>query len=219
VADGISGYAGKKSPLIGRIASLSRWKMNAKNEQFPWAIRLFGFAARERRNYPSGTANPIISIRISVNRLMNSWLSISRKALSKTGACLCVTSVLLAAADASGAAAGEAPNLLASPDGRIQVLLQMPAAGSGERPRWSASFRAQPILTGCGLGLATADAGELMVGARVLNEHRRSSACFPLGSLHRNSRSCPQPAKKLCAFPFFHFGLRTSDFGFPAHAS
>jgi hypothetical protein len=25
-----------------------------------------------------------------------------------------------------------------------------------------------------------------------------------------------QPAKTLCAFPFFHFGLRTSDFGFPA---
>jgi alpha-glucosidase len=105
---------------------------------------------------------------------MNSWLSQARKAWSKTGACFFVTSVLLAAAAASGAAAGEAPNLLASPDGRIQVLVHMPAASSGERPRWSASFRAQPILTGCGLGLATADAGDLMVGARVLDERRRS---------------------------------------------
>ena len=83
-------------------------------------------------------------------------------------------SILLAAAAASAAAAGATSNFLASPDGRIQVLIQMPAAGSAERPHWSATFRAQPILTGCGLGLATADAGDLMVGARVLNERRRS---------------------------------------------
>jgi alpha-glucosidase len=105
---------------------------------------------------------------------MNSWFPKLRNALSKAEVCLSVISGLLAAAVAHGAAAAEATNVLASPDGRIQVLFQMPAAGSLERPRWSASFRAKPILSGCGLGLATADAGDLMVGARVLNEGRRS---------------------------------------------
>ena len=118
-------------------------------------------------------ANPKISIRIAVIRVVNSWLSTSRKVLCKTGTCLWVTSVLFAAPDMSGAAAGEVTNLLASPDGRIQVLVQMPLVGSDERPRWSASFHARPILTACGLGLATTDAGDLMVGARVLNERRR----------------------------------------------
>jgi alpha-glucosidase len=105
---------------------------------------------------------------------MNTRLSKPRNALSIAAACLCVLSGLLAAADTSGAAAAEATNVLRSPDGRIQVLLPLPVPGSTERPRWSSSFRGEPILTGCGLGLATAEAGDLMVGARVLNESRRS---------------------------------------------
>ena len=65
-------------------------------------------------------------------------------------------------------------NLLASPDGRIQVSIQMPVPGSTERPRWSASFRTKLILSECKLGLQTAGTGDLFVGARVLREQRRA---------------------------------------------
>jgi len=64
--------------------------------------------------------------------------------------------------------------LLGSPDGRIQVAVHMPVAGTAERPRWAASFGGKPILTNCGLGLETADAGELLSGVRVIDERRRS---------------------------------------------
>ncbi len=89
------------------------------------------------------------------------------------GACLSVTFGLFLAAGASHAAAGK-PDLLVSPDGRIRISIQMPEKGSAESPRWSATLGGKPILTGCGLGLATADAGDWMVGARVLRARRRS---------------------------------------------
>ncbi len=69
--------------------------------------------------------------------------------------------------------AGES-NLLSSPDGRIKVSIQMPTRWTAERPQWSATFHGMPILTKCGLGLQTADAGDLMVGARVLHQRRTS---------------------------------------------
>jgi alpha-glucosidase len=72
------------------------------------------------------------------------------------------------------AAAGEVRHL-DSPDGRIQVSLQLPAPGSLERPRWSATFRGKPVLAGCGLGLETVDAGDLMAGTRSAKEQRRSA--------------------------------------------
>ncbi len=50
----------------------------------------------------------------------------------------------------------------------------MPEPGSAERPRWSATFRGKPLLGECGLGLATADAGDLVAGARVLTNNSRS---------------------------------------------
>jgi alpha-glucosidase len=78
----------------------------------------------------------------------------------------------LAAASLLEAAAGE-PYRLSSPDGRIQVSITMPAPGSVEGPRWSAAFRGKPMLSECGLGLQTAD-GDLMVGARVVQEQGRS---------------------------------------------
>ncbi len=80
---------------------------------------------------------------------------------------------LLLAASVGNAGAGDI-HLLNSPDGRIRVSIQMPAPGSVERPRWSATFHAKPILTDCGLGLQTADAGDLMIGARVLHARSRS---------------------------------------------
>src|SRR5690242_7161284 len=49
--------------------------------------------------------------------------------------------------------------LLASPDDRIQISIQMPEPGSTDRPCWSASFQGKPLLTNCRLGLQTTDAG------------------------------------------------------------
>ncbi|HEY5909913.1 MAG TPA: glycoside hydrolase family 97 catalytic domain-containing protein [Verrucomicrobiae bacterium] len=64
-------------------------------------------------------------------------------------------------------------DVLNSPGTRIRVSIQMPAPGSSERPRWSAAFRGKPILSGCRLGLVTADAGDLMAGAQVLEKQSR----------------------------------------------
>jgi alpha-glucosidase len=80
---------------------------------------------------------------------------------------------LLATAVVPSGTAAET-NLLSSPDSRIQTSIQMPAPGSVERPRWSVTFLGRPILTHCGLGLQTADAGDLMVGVRVLQQRSRS---------------------------------------------
>lgn len=63
---------------------------------------------------------------------------------------------------------------LNSPDGRIQLSIQMPAHRSTERPQWSASFRGKEILNNCRLGLQTTDADDLMAGVRVVRERKRS---------------------------------------------
>jgi alpha-glucosidase len=100
-------------------------------------------------------------------------LFISRPGSPKTGTCLSLLIGLLAAASVHAAPAGEV-NALSSPDGRIRVSIRMPVPGSIESPRWSAAFRGEPILTECGLGLQTADGGDLMAGARVMQEQSRS---------------------------------------------
>lgn len=104
---------------------------------------------------------------------MNFLLSDSRNGGLKKGVRWTLMSGLLVAGSVFEAPA-EQTNFLSSPDGRIRVSIQMPGPGSAERPRWSASFRGKPLLTGCGLGLQPADAGDLMAGARVLQEHRRA---------------------------------------------
>ena len=86
--------------------------------------------------------------------------------------CLSVLIALLPAANLLHAAAAEV-HRLDSPDGGIQVSIQLPAPASLERPHWSASFHGKPILTGCSLGLQIADAGDLMAGSRVVGERRR----------------------------------------------
>ena len=73
----------------------------------------------------------------------------------------------------SSSCAAEA-HALSSPDGKIQLSIEMPAAGSDERPRWSATFRGKPILSGCSLGLQIAEDGDLMAGARVVQHRSRS---------------------------------------------
>ena len=64
--------------------------------------------------------------------------------------------------------------LLGSPDTRIQVSIQLPAPGSTETPRWSATLRGTPILTDCRLGLLTAADGDLMAGVRAIRERSRA---------------------------------------------
>jgi alpha-glucosidase len=79
---------------------------------------------------------------------------------------------LLLAALTLGARAHEV-RLLTSPDATIQVVILMPAPGSLESPRWSADFHGKSILAGCALGLQTADAGDLLAGARVVRQRSR----------------------------------------------
>ncbi|MDB6035725.1 MAG: putative secreted protein, partial [Verrucomicrobiales bacterium] len=69
----------------------------------------------------------------------------------------------------------EAAERLGSPDKRIQVTIEMPAPGSTDRPRWSATFRGSQVLTNCQLGLEIADGGELMAGSRLTKQTRRSN--------------------------------------------
>ena len=49
---------------------------------------------------------------------------------------------------------------LSSPDGRIEVRFQWPTPATSGRLRWSATFRGEPVLAGCGLGLQVTDAGD-----------------------------------------------------------
>lgn len=70
---------------------------------------------------------------------------------------------------------GERTRFLSSPNGLIKVSIEIPEAGSSGRPRWSATFHGKAVLAGCGLGLETAQAGDMMAGARVVRERARSS--------------------------------------------
>jgi alpha-glucosidase len=63
---------------------------------------------------------------------------------------------------------------LGSPDGKIELSIEMPAPGSPDRPHWSAIFRGERILSDCSLGLETADSGELLAGVRVLQKPTRA---------------------------------------------
>lgn len=73
-----------------------------------------------------------------------------------------------------GVAKSPAAYRLSSPDQRIRVSLEFPAAGSVGRPTWWATFNGTPVLTNCELGLKTTTGGELMAGGRVVSEERRS---------------------------------------------
>jgi alpha-glucosidase len=66
------------------------------------------------------------------------------------------------------------PIHLNSPDGRIAVSIELPAAGSPDRPHWSATFHGKPILTGCALGLETVDHGDLMAGVQLVQQSQAS---------------------------------------------
>jgi alpha-glucosidase len=81
----------------------------------------------------------------------------------------------LAANGGSQAVRADAPGPLQSPDGRLVVQVQLPAPGSDETPRWSATFRGKTILDDCRLSLAVADAGDLLAGVSLRDERRRSA--------------------------------------------
>lgn len=63
---------------------------------------------------------------------------------------------------------------LASPDGSIQVTIQLPLPGSAAAPTWSASFLGQPRFRDCVLGLRTRADGELLAGIQVREVRRRA---------------------------------------------
>jgi alpha-glucosidase len=86
--------------------------------------------------------------------------------------CAVVCIVLLGGKPVLGA---DALNTLHSPDGRLGVQLHLPPPGSGETPRWSATFRGKTILSDCRLSLEVADVGDLLAGAHVRNEQSRSA--------------------------------------------
>src|SRR5436190_8938594 len=88
--------------------------------------------------------------------------------------CSLLLGIGLAFAGWASAAAGAENHLLESPDGRIRVSIEFPAPGSTERPVWSATFLGNQMLTNCNLGLEIRDEGELMKGARLRRERRRS---------------------------------------------
>jgi alpha-glucosidase len=69
---------------------------------------------------------------------------------------------------------GDEVSPLRSPDGRIEVAIEMPRPETAEGPVWRMSFRGQTILAGCRLGLESTDGGELLAGVRLLGERRRS---------------------------------------------
>lgn len=64
---------------------------------------------------------------------------------------------------------------LASPDGKIQLSLRIPASELNEKPRWSATFRGKPVLSNCGLGLEVAGGGDVARGARIIRQAERSA--------------------------------------------
>ena len=72
------------------------------------------------------------------------------------------------------ASAANRVETLASPDGQIQISIELPNSRSNNTPRWSAAFRGTLLLADCQAGLRTADAGELLAGARLVRERRRS---------------------------------------------
>lgn len=63
---------------------------------------------------------------------------------------------------------------LKSPNGRIEVSIEMPRKNSGKSPRWSARFAGKAVLADCELGLQAADGGDFLKGAAVTQEKRRS---------------------------------------------
>jgi alpha-glucosidase len=75
---------------------------------------------------------------------------------------------------AAGAAA-ELSFVLPSPNGRLNVRIQMPTPGSDDAPRWTASFRDKALLRSCRLSLSIAGDGDLLAGAALIRGATRSS--------------------------------------------
>src|SRR6478609_1092639 len=86
---------------------------------------------------------------------------------------ICFLSVTMVLVSASAAMVGE-EHLLKSPDGRIHVSIRLPKPASAETPQWSATFLGNRIVTNCSLGLQIAREGDLMKGARLRRERKRS---------------------------------------------
>ncbi|MGH7971952.1 MAG: glycoside hydrolase family 97 N-terminal domain-containing protein, partial [Limisphaerales bacterium] len=64
---------------------------------------------------------------------------------------------------------------LTSPNARIGISIQIPAATSAVSPHWSMTFDGKQLLGDCRLGLQVKGTGELLSGTRLL-QHRSRSA-------------------------------------------
>ncbi len=105
---------------------------------------------------------------------MTTSVSLNRRPLPATGLLAAIAAASLLTASPFQPLAASGAESLASPDGRIQVKVRLPAPGSSERPRWSATFRGEPVLTGCELGLRTGEGGDVMLGAQGIQQRKRS---------------------------------------------
>ncbi len=68
-----------------------------------------------------------------------------------------------------------ATQVLRSPDGRIQVAVHAPKAGSDDLPQWDVSVAGQRRLEGSRLDLATRDHGHLLSGAALVGVSYRNA--------------------------------------------
>lgn len=68
----------------------------------------------------------------------------------------------------------DGPRRLVSPLGRIEVTIELPQAPSANSPTWSAKLNGHPMFSNCRLGLELKETGQLLAGASVTAESRRS---------------------------------------------
>ncbi|MEO6593241.1 MAG: glycoside hydrolase family 97 protein [Planctomycetota bacterium] len=82
-------------------------------------------------------------------------------------------SLLAVAASAQDAVPTGNGTKLRSPNGRIVVAMQMPAADGQDVPRWSATCNGKALLADCKLSLVAEGAGDLLAGAQASPPVRR----------------------------------------------
>ncbi|MGN6386112.1 MAG: glycoside hydrolase family 97 N-terminal domain-containing protein, partial [Verrucomicrobiota bacterium] len=63
---------------------------------------------------------------------------------------------------------------LKSPDGRIELSIQIPEQTADGSPHWSAAFQGKPVLADCQLGIEASNGGDLLKHAKLVRTNRGS---------------------------------------------
>lgn len=84
-------------------------------------------------------------------------------------AVLSLLPVLVFAACAVFSGEAERRHTLASPNGRLTVVIELPEPDTDDRPRWSASFDGAPLFAASTLGLLTEAGTDLLAGVRCVD--------------------------------------------------